>query len=163
MMEKEMKKLSRAELLELLLMQTRDTERLQKRLDRMEEELTQRQLNAHRMPSVLRKRPVKDYRDVARAASEGDRLAKEIMRQFYDYTGQLLAGICCVTNPDTIVLGGDFCEFGRDAIDNISHYFHKYIFHANETVNFKMAKLDRDACIYGAFKLVLDNMQGEQV
>lgn len=124
--------------------------------------LTQRQLSAHRMPSVLRKRQLTDYRDVARAASEGDRVAKEVMTQFYDYAGQLLAHVCCVTNPDTIVLGGDFCEFGRDAIDNISHYFHKYIFHANENVNFKMAQLDRDACIYGAFKLVLDAFEGDE-
>lgn len=44
MTEKEMKKLSRAELLELLLVQTRESERLQKRLERAEAELAERRL-----------------------------------------------------------------------------------------------------------------------
>lgn len=52
MTDKEMKKLSRAELLELLLMQTKETERLQKRLDRAEEELTQRQLKLQNAGSL---------------------------------------------------------------------------------------------------------------
>lgn len=44
MTEKEMKKLSRAELLELLLVQTRVAERLQKRLEAAEAELAERRL-----------------------------------------------------------------------------------------------------------------------
>lgn len=123
--------------------------------------LTQRALNAGKTPSTLRSRPVADYRDVVRAAGEGDRVASAVMNQFYDYAGQLLASVCCVTNPDTIVLGGDFCELGPEAISYISHYFRKYVFHANEIVTFKMAALDRDACLYGAFKLVLDRCKGE--
>lgn len=122
--------------------------------------MTQRQLAANRMPSVLRKRHVSDYREVVKAASEGDRVAKEVMGQFYDYLGQCLATVCCVTNPDTVVLGGDFCEFGPEVINDISASFRKYVFHANENVRFHMAQLDRDACIYGAFKLILDEVGG---
>jgi len=44
MTEKELKKLNRAELLELLLVQTRETERLQKQLDKALEEVSSRQL-----------------------------------------------------------------------------------------------------------------------
>lgn len=44
MTEKEMRRLSRAELLELLLVQTKETERIQKRLERAEAELADRQL-----------------------------------------------------------------------------------------------------------------------
>ena len=44
MTEKELKRLSRAELLELLLMQTRETERLQQKLKQMEEAVAKRQL-----------------------------------------------------------------------------------------------------------------------
>lgn len=44
MTEKELKKLNRAELLELLLVQTRETERLQERLDKAEEEIASRHL-----------------------------------------------------------------------------------------------------------------------
>ena len=44
MTEKELKKLSRAELLELLLIQTRETERLTRQLEKAEKMLTDRQL-----------------------------------------------------------------------------------------------------------------------
>ncbi len=44
MVEKDLKKLSRTELLELLLVQTRETDRLREQLRRTEEALTQRQL-----------------------------------------------------------------------------------------------------------------------
>lgn len=44
MTEKELKRLSRAELLELLLLQTRETERLQGKLKQMEEVMAKRQL-----------------------------------------------------------------------------------------------------------------------
>lgn len=123
--------------------------------------LTKRQLATNKMPSALRRRQIEDYRDVVKAAGDGDRVAKEIMGQFYDYLGQCLASVCCVTNPDTIVLGGDFCEFGPELIGNVSASFRKYVFHANENVRFRLAQLDRDACIYGAFKLVWDEMKGE--
>lgn len=44
MTEKELKKLNRAELLELLLLQTKETERLQRKLEKVEAELSDRQL-----------------------------------------------------------------------------------------------------------------------
>lgn len=44
MTEKELKRLSRAELLELLLLQTRETERAQTRVKQLEEALSKRQL-----------------------------------------------------------------------------------------------------------------------
>ncbi len=44
MTEKELKRLSRAELLELLLLQTRETERLQGKLKQLEEAVTKRKL-----------------------------------------------------------------------------------------------------------------------
>lgn len=44
MTEKELKRLSRAELLELLLLQTRETERAQARVQQMEEALSRRQM-----------------------------------------------------------------------------------------------------------------------
>lgn len=118
--------------------------------------LARRQLMASRTPSVLRNARSFDYRAVIQAASTGDRVAKEVMEQFYNYTGQFLANACCTTNPDTVVLGGEFCRIGQAALDGISRSFHKYIFHANENVRFQLATLGTDASIYGGFKLVLD-------
>lgn len=118
--------------------------------------VARRQLTASRTPSSLRVKPIFDYNEVLDAASFGDKVAKEAMKQVYDYAGQFLANVCCVTNPDTVLLGGEFCRIGQTALEGISRKFHKYIFHANENVHFDFASLGTDACIYGAFKLVLD-------
>ena len=119
--------------------------------------LAKRQLLANATPSVLRNRPLTDYHQVLDAAADGDRIAKTVMDQFYDYMGHFLSNVCCVTNPDKVVLGGEFCRMGPSLLENVAKAFHKYIFHANENVRFEYAKLGTDASIYGAFKLVLDS------
>ena len=118
--------------------------------------LARRMLSASRTPSVLRSKRIFDYQDVLKAATSGDKLAKDVMARVYDYTGQALAMVCCVVNPDTIVLGGEFIRIGQPAIDGISRAFRKYVFHANESVRFQFASLDQDATLYGAFRLALD-------
>lgn len=118
--------------------------------------VARRHLNATRTPSVLRNRRIFNYQDVLNAASAGDKLAREIMAQVYDYAGQALAAVCCVTNPDTIMLGGEFCRIGQPAMDGISRAFRKYVFHANESVRFQFAALGQDDVLYGAFKLAYD-------
>ncbi len=123
--------------------------------------VARRLLVASSAPSVLRSRRLFNYKTVLEAAASGDELAMEAMNQVFDYAGQVLANICCVTNPDTVVLGGEFCWIGQRAIDGISRYFRKYVFHANENVCFKLAALGEDAGIYGAFKLVLDAFYGQ--
>lgn len=121
--------------------------------------VTRRHMIGSRTPSVLRSKRMFDYQDVLNAAAGGDRLAREVMAQIYDYVGQALAAICCVTNPDTIVLGGEFCKIGQPAMDGIARAFRKYVFHANENVRFRFAALEQDDTIYGAFKLALDTFQ----
>lgn len=120
--------------------------------------LTRRYLTATTVPSVLRRGPVTDYQAVLDAAASGDKAATDVMNQFYDHMGHFLSNVCCVTNPDHIVLGGEFCRMGQSVIDNTRRYFHRYIFHANQNVRFEFAKLGTDACIYGAFKLLLDSL-----
>lgn len=118
--------------------------------------VARRMLKSSRLPSVLRSSRQFDYHDVLTAAAGGDKLAREIMDQVYDYTGQALAAVCCVTNPDTIVLGGEFCRIGQSAMDGISRAFWRYVFHANQNVRFRFAALEQDASIYGAFRLACD-------
>ena len=118
--------------------------------------VARRMLSESRHPSVLRNKRMFDHHDVLDAAASGDKLAKEVMDRVYDYTGHALAAVCCVTNPDTIVLGGEFCRIGQSAMDGISRAFRKYVFHANENVRFRFASLSEDAAVYGAFRLVCD-------
>lgn len=118
--------------------------------------VARRLLSTTRTPSVLRNRRIFDYQEVLKAAAAGDKIAKDVMAQVYDYAGQALAAVCCVTNPDTIVLGGEFCKIGQPAMDSIARAFRKYVFHANENVRFRFAALGQDDSIYGAFRLAYD-------
>ena len=118
--------------------------------------MAKRQLAATNAPSVLRRRPPQSYDDVLKAAASGDKVATQVMAQFYDYMGHFLANVCSVTNPDTVVLGGEFCRMGLPVLESISRSFQQYVFHANKNVQFRHAALGTDACLFGAFKSVLD-------
>lgn len=54
MTEKELKRLSRGELLELLLMQTRETERLQEEVTRLQAQLDDRKLRVNKAGSIAK-------------------------------------------------------------------------------------------------------------
>ena len=124
--------------------------------------VARRHLLATKTPSTLRLRPIFDYREVLDAAECGDKVGREIMSQVYDYAAQCLANACSVTNPDTIILGGEFCRVGTAAVEGIARHFNRYIFHANKKVRFDLAVLGTDACIYGAFKHLLDHQSKEK-
>ena len=64
--------------------------------------------------------------------------------------------ICCVTDPEVVVLGGGVSKAGQMLLDGVRPYFDKYIFHASNEIRFALATLGNDAGAYGAFKLVLD-------
>ena len=116
--------------------------------------LAKRALAATDAPSVLRG---KDFtcKDVFDAAD--DPVAKLALEQVYGYLGEFLANICCVLNPDTIVLGGGVSKAGQQLIEGVKPYFQKAVFHACKNVRFTLATLGNDAGAYGAFKLVLES------
>lgn len=111
--------------------------------------------------STLRFRRHLSHVDVFQAAASGDKTAKEILDKVCQYAGEMIANVCCVTNPGTIVLGGELCKYGPQILDGTARYFRKYAFHANREVRFELAALGEDAPLIGAFKLVLDSAAEE--
>ena len=95
-------------------------------------------------------------KDVFDAGKAGDVLALEILDQIYDLLGQFLANICCVADPEVVVIGGGVSRAGQVLIDGTEKYFKKYAFHACRNTRLELATLGNDAGAYGAFKLVLD-------
>ena len=115
--------------------------------------LAKKALAATDAPSVLRGKEF-TCKDIFDAADDG--VAKAALGQVYRYMGEFLANICCVLNPDTVVLGGGVSKAGQQLIDGMKPYFEKAVFHACKNVRFTLATLGNDAGAYGAFKLVLD-------
>ena len=117
--------------------------------------LAKRTLNASDAPSILRDKDI-TCKDVFDAATAGDTVAKAALDRVYRYMGEFLGNLCCVINPDTVVLGGGVSKAGVQLLEGIRPYFLKYVFHACSNVRFTLATLGNDAGAYGAFKLVLD-------
>ena len=95
-------------------------------------------------------------KDIFDAGKAGDPLALKVLDQYYAYLGEFLANICCVVDPDAVVLGGGVSKAGQMLLDGTRPYFDQYVFHAAAGAKFALASLGNDAGAYGAFKLALD-------
>ena len=121
--------------------------------------LAKKRLNADSKDSILRTATPLTCKDVFDAGNQKDELALEVLEQVYEYMGRFLASVCCVTDPEVVVLGGGVSRAGQPLIDGAKRYFDKYIFHASRSIRFAPASLGNDAGAYGAFKLILDTQK----
>ena len=121
--------------------------------------VTKRYLDAHDTHSVLRDLETLTAKDIFDAAKAGDAAAQGALEQVYDLMGQFLASICCVADPEVVVLGGGVSRAGQPLLDGTRKYFDRYVFHASRSTRFALASLGNDAGAYGAFKLVLDSVK----
>lgn len=106
---------------------------------------------------MLRQKAKLTCKDVFDAGSAGDTLALEILEQVYDHLGEFLGSVCCVVDPEVVVLGGGVSKAGPVLLEGAKRYFDQYVFHAARDVRFSLAALGNDAGAYGAFKLALDS------
>ena len=95
-------------------------------------------------------------KDIFDAGKAGDRVALEVLDEYYEYLGEFLGTLCSVIDPEIVVLGGGVSKAGEVLLTGVEPYFHKYVFHAASNVKFSLASLGNDAGAYGAFKLALD-------
>ena len=118
--------------------------------------LAKKHLDATEKASSLRNLENMTCKDIFDAGAAGDGVALEILEQVYSFLGEFLADICCVTDPEVIVLGGGVSKAGQPLLDGAKRYYQKYVFHAARETRIELAQLGNDAGAYGAFKLVLD-------
>ena len=95
-------------------------------------------------------------KDIFDAGKAGDTLANEILQMYYARLGEFLGNLCCLLNPEVVVLGGGVTKAGQVLLDGVEPYFRKNTFHACDNAKIVLASLGNDAGAYGAFKLVLD-------
>ena len=107
--------------------------------------------------SSLRNIEAISCKDIFDAGKAGDKVALEILDKYYALLGEFLANLCCVVNPEAVVLGGGVSKAGKVLIEGTKPYFLKNVFHAASNVRFELASLGNDAGAYGAFKLALDS------
>ena len=112
-------------------------------------------LKAQDTPSVLRDLEEITCKDIFDAA-DADPIAAAVVDRFCQYLGKLLAMVCCVTDPERIVIGGGVSKAGEKLLKGIRKHFEASAFHACRNTEFSLARLGNDAGVYGAFKMALD-------
>ncbi len=107
-------------------------------------------------PSCLRQIEAMTCKDVFDAGNAGDPVALAVLEKVYGYMGEFLASICCVVDPEAVVLGGGVSKAGSPLIEGVSRHLQKYLHYACRDLRLSLASLGNDAGAYGAFKLILD-------
>ena len=118
--------------------------------------LARRRMERSNLPSPLRGMEPLTCKDIFDLSAQGDPLAREIQEEYFDFLGQFLADVCCVIDPEAVLLGGGVSKAGQPLLDGVRKYFLSYMFHTGQDIFFALAKLGNDAGIYGSFKLALD-------
>lgn len=107
--------------------------------------------------SILRQGEV-SAKSIWDAVKAEDELAMEVAEMYGEYLGKGLAAVADIVNPEVFVIGGGVSKAGRVVIDYMEPYFKKYVFHGGANAKFALAKLGNDAGIFGAVKLILDEV-----
>ena len=113
-------------------------------------------LNQDLGPSLLREAEELTCKDIFNAAKDGDALAIKILDEVYEQLAEFVGDVCCVLDPEAVVIGGGVSKAGTVLLEGIRSRLHKYVFHAIRDVELSLAVLGNDAGAYGAFKLALD-------
>ena len=88
----------------------------------------------------------------------GDDLCIQIAKAFGEDLGKGLAIVASAVNPDAFVIGGGVSKAGEIIFDFIRPSFEKYVFPGAKKCKFLLATLGNDAGMYGAAKLVLQEI-----
>lgn len=101
----------------------------------------------------------KDFtcKDVFDFAARGDEVSRAVLEQVYGYLGEFIANICCVVDPEIVVLGGGVSKAGETLLEGVKRHFARYAYHACQDTEFALATLGNDAGVYGAFQMLLDD------
>ena len=117
--------------------------------------LAKRILDENTEATVLKKDRI-SAKSVFDAYKAGDKVAARIVDKFAGYLGNALAIFSCVVDPEIIVIGGGVSKAGQPLIDAVEKYFRRDAFVTCKDTPIVLAKLDNDAGIYGAAKLVVE-------
>ena len=104
--------------------------------------------------SSLRNYASLEAKNIYDEAKNGDEIANEVVNLTCKILAKSLAQVCCVIDPEIIVIGGGVSKAGDILTSRISTFFKAYAFHACENTPVVLAKLENDAGMYGCVKLL---------
>ena len=102
--------------------------------------------------SSLRNYASLEAKNIYDETKNGDEIANEVVNLTCKILAKSLAQVCCVSDPEIIVIGGGVSKAGDILTSRISAFFKEYAFHACENTPIVLAKLENDAGMYGCVK-----------
>lgn len=102
--------------------------------------------------SSLRNYASLEAKNIYDEAKNGDEIANEVVNLTCKILAKSLAQVCCVIDPEIIVIGGGVSKAGDILTSRISTFFKEYAFHTCENTPIVLAKLENDAGMYGCVK-----------
>ena len=118
--------------------------------------ITKKLLAETEVESVLRDNPSIDAKSIFDAARDGDPGASMAADKMMRYLGRAAAFVCCVVDPDIIVLGGGVSRAGEYLRAGTEKYYRAYAFSAMKETPVVLAHLGNDAGMIGAVSLVCE-------
>lgn len=95
-------------------------------------------------------------KDVFDAYKEQDGIAVKVVEKFAAYLGNALAVFAAVLDPEIIVIGGGVSKAGQPLVEAVKKVYKEDAFMSCKATPIVLAKLDNDAGIYGAARLVVE-------
>jgi glucokinase len=90
-------------------------------------------------------------------AQAGNQTARTVTDRACDILGRGIAALCSLLDPDVVVLGGGISLAGEFLRVSVERSFQKYVFHASQDTQIRLAVLGNDAGIYGAARLAMES------
>jgi glucokinase len=113
--------------------------------------------------SILRKLPAKkvDAKAIYEAATEGDKLAKDVFKFTGQILGEALANFVMFSSPEAIILFGGVCKAGKMLMDPVKKHMEKNLLPIFQNkIKLLFSELEEsDAAILGASALVWEIKQ----
>lgn len=103
------------------------------------------------------KEPVR-FRDIARAADEGDRLSRQLLDRSVGYFGMAIQNIILACDPGLIVIEGAYARAGDYFLEQLRHRINGFpLFSMDKETRIEVSDMDDESCLTGAACLMADS------
>lgn len=95
-------------------------------------------------------------KDVMAAAMQGDALAGRLVDTLCEALGKGTGILGTIVNPELFIIGGGLAQAGPFLLGKIREAYRRYAFHSARQTPFALARLGKDAAVYGCARAVLE-------
>ncbi|HCM5830597.1 ROK family glucokinase [Klebsiella pneumoniae] len=105
------------------------------------------------LTSVIEYKGRIEVKDVLMGYEKNDDICLEIIDNYCRDVALAMSNVCCILNPQKIIVGGGIADAGAFIIEKIKLHFKNVAFGATQETEIIKASLGNDAGIYGAMSL----------